>query len=238
MNIKERILIVEDEISIARFMSSVLEKEGYRVIRAVTGGEALSIIDSHCPDLVILDLGLPDMDGMSVLEQLRQWSNVPVLVVSARTLAQNLHGRRQLLPNAALAASFCMLAVSFFGFQTRGVFAPLSDPQVFQQKDASLKTIFTETLANHRTDSIVLGDEYSALSCFYYWNVDAQPGRFDNGIPEVVILDDRELQEGYKKAWPSYFGHADVPWDYINANMNLVYRDSAYSVYVRRDDRS
>ena len=85
MNIKERILIVEDEISIARFMSSVLEKEGYRVIRAVAGGEALSIIDSHCPDLVILDLGLPDMDGLSVLEQLRQWSNVPVLVVSART---------------------------------------------------------------------------------------------------------------------------------------------------------
>ena len=85
MNIKERILIVEDEISIARFMSSVLEKEGYRVIRAVTGGEALSIIDSHCPDLVILDLGLPDMDGIDVIRQIRSWSNMPIIVISARS---------------------------------------------------------------------------------------------------------------------------------------------------------
>ena len=159
------------------------------------------------------------------------------IAVSARTLAQNLHGRRQLLPKAALAATFCMLAVSFFGFQTRGVFAPLSDPQVFQQKDASLQTIFTETLANRRTDNIVLGDEYSALSCFYYWDVDKQPGRFESDA-ETVILDDREPQPGYEKTWPSYFGHADVPWNSINANMDLVYRDSAYSVYVRRDDKS
>ena len=159
------------------------------------------------------------------------------IAVSARTLAHSLHGHRQLLPKAALAAAFCMLAVSFFGFQTRGVFAPLSDPQVFQQKDASLQTIFTETLANRRTDSIVLGDEYSALSCFYYWDVDRQPGRFESDA-EVVILDDREPQPGYEKAWPSYFGNADIPWDSINANMDLVYRDSAYSVYVRHDDKS
>lgn len=84
MNLKERILIVEDETSIARFMSNVLEKEGYRVLLAASGAEALSTMSSQCPDLVILDLGLPDMDGMDVLSEIRAWTQTPVLVVSAR----------------------------------------------------------------------------------------------------------------------------------------------------------
>lgn len=85
MNISERILVVEDEISISRFISNVLEKEGYAVVAVSTGKEALSLMESHCPDLVILDLGLPDMDGLEILSSLRKWSNTPVLVVSARS---------------------------------------------------------------------------------------------------------------------------------------------------------
>lgn len=85
MNIREKILVVEDEKSIAHFISTVLNSNGYEALQAKTGAEALSMISSHCPDLVILDLGLPDMDGLEVLSQLRSWSSLPVVVVSARS---------------------------------------------------------------------------------------------------------------------------------------------------------
>lgn len=85
MNIREKILVVEDEKSIAHFISSVLSANGYEAMQARSGSEALSIISSHCPDLIILDLGLPDMDGLEILRQLRSWSSLPVVVVSARS---------------------------------------------------------------------------------------------------------------------------------------------------------
>lgn len=85
MNIREKILVVEDEKSIAHFITTVLNSNGYEAIQARSGGEAMSMISSHCPDLIVLDLGLPDMDGMNVLRQLREWSSLPVVVVSARS---------------------------------------------------------------------------------------------------------------------------------------------------------
>ena len=85
MNIREKILVVEDEKSIAHFISTVLNNNGYEAMQAVSGTEALSMISSHCPDLIILDLGLPDMDGLENLRQLRNWSSLPVVVVSARS---------------------------------------------------------------------------------------------------------------------------------------------------------
>ena len=85
MNIREKILVVEDEKSIAHFISSVLSANGYEAMQARSGSEALSMISYHCPDLIILDLGLPDMDGLEILRQLRSWSSLPVVVVSARS---------------------------------------------------------------------------------------------------------------------------------------------------------
>lgn len=85
MNIREKILVIEDEKSIARFITAVLAGQGYEAIQARTGTEGLSMISSHCPDVVILDLGLPDMDGLDILRQIRGWSSLPVVVVSART---------------------------------------------------------------------------------------------------------------------------------------------------------
>ena len=85
MNIREKILVVEDEKSIAHFISTVLNSNGYEAMRARTGQEALSMVSSHCPDLIILDLGLPDMDGMDLLKNIRSWSGLPIVVVSARS---------------------------------------------------------------------------------------------------------------------------------------------------------
>jgi len=78
MKICEKILVVEDEKSIAHFISTVLNTHGYETVQARTGAQALSMVSSWCPDLMILDLGLPDMDGMEVLQSLRGWSSIPV----------------------------------------------------------------------------------------------------------------------------------------------------------------
>ena len=85
MKIREKILVVEDEKSISHFISSTLSNNGYDPMEAHSGKEALSMISSYCPDVVILDLGLPDMDGLEILRELRTWSSLPVVVVSART---------------------------------------------------------------------------------------------------------------------------------------------------------
>jgi two-component system KDP operon response regulator KdpE len=79
-----RILIVDDEPQIQRFLRLGLEAAGYDTLMAEGGADGLRQSAAMNPDLVILDLGLPDMDGKQVLERLRKWSSVPVLVLSAR----------------------------------------------------------------------------------------------------------------------------------------------------------
>lgn len=78
------ILIVEDEQHIRRFVRTALETAGYRVYEAGSGNAGLKEAASRKPDLVILDLGLPDMDGTELVKQLREWSTTPIVVLSAR----------------------------------------------------------------------------------------------------------------------------------------------------------
>ena len=85
MEIKDRVLIVEDDKNIRKFIQTILEANDYDVIATETGKEAYSLITSRCPDVVILDLGLPDMDGMKILKEVRAWSNMPIIVISARS---------------------------------------------------------------------------------------------------------------------------------------------------------
>lgn len=79
-----RILIVDDEPQILRFLRPALNAAGYDVIEATTGTEALSKASTQSPDLIILDLGLPDMDGKDVISRLRGWSAIPIIILSAR----------------------------------------------------------------------------------------------------------------------------------------------------------
>ncbi len=80
----DAILVVDDEPQIHRFLAPVLEAAGYAVLRAMTGAEALRLAAARSPALVLLDLGLPDIDGQEVLGKLRAFSPVPVIVLSAR----------------------------------------------------------------------------------------------------------------------------------------------------------
>ncbi|HLQ44943.1 MAG TPA: response regulator [Planctomycetaceae bacterium] len=82
------ILLVEDEQPIRRFLRSALNAEGYRLAEAETAQQATRLATQQPPDLVILDLGLPDQDGQVLLEQLREWLNAPIIVLSARSQDQ------------------------------------------------------------------------------------------------------------------------------------------------------
>ena len=79
-----KILIIEDEQEIRRFLRASLANHGYRLIESETGQRGLDLVADEHPDLVLLDLGLPDTDGLTVIRQLRGWSQVPIIVFSAR----------------------------------------------------------------------------------------------------------------------------------------------------------
>ena len=89
MTTKANIIIIEDEKNICSFIEHILEPQGYRVISANTGKEGLQYITSEHPDVILLDLGLPDMDGLKLIEQVRSWSITPIIVISARTLEKS-----------------------------------------------------------------------------------------------------------------------------------------------------
>ncbi len=82
--IKPNVLVIDDELQIRRLLRVCLEGNGYRVLEAATGQEGLMQAAQHPPDVVLLDLGLPDLDGVAVLKRLREWSRVPVVVLSVR----------------------------------------------------------------------------------------------------------------------------------------------------------
>ena len=89
MNTKITVLLIEDDKSISGFITTSLESNGYRVTSALSGREGLSLSASLCPDVILLDLGLPDIDGCEILKQLRSWSSVPIIVISARSKEQD-----------------------------------------------------------------------------------------------------------------------------------------------------
>ena len=80
-----KILVVEDDRSVSNLITTTLKLNQYSYLRASGGQEAVSICASAKPDLILLDLGLPDMDGISVIETIRSWSQVPIIVISARS---------------------------------------------------------------------------------------------------------------------------------------------------------
>lgn len=87
--LKNKILIVEDDAGICKFLRAALSEGDYTVIETNTGKMALEMVTSHCPDLILLDLGLPDMDGTRIVESVRQWTKTPIIVISARSMEED-----------------------------------------------------------------------------------------------------------------------------------------------------
>ena len=85
---KARLLIIDDEPQIRRFLRSTLESQDYDISEAATAAEGEKLLGVHPPDLLILDLGLPDKDGIDILKALRSWNSLPVIVLSARGFEQ------------------------------------------------------------------------------------------------------------------------------------------------------
>jgi two-component system, OmpR family, KDP operon response regulator KdpE len=84
------VLVIDDEVQIRRLLRVTLEKLGYAVHEAATGGEGLQMVLAKKPDMVLLDLGLPDKDGTAVLAELRSWSTVPVIILSVRNSEEDI----------------------------------------------------------------------------------------------------------------------------------------------------
>jgi two-component system KDP operon response regulator KdpE len=84
MSLPALVLVIEDEAQILRFLRAALTGHGYRLVEATTGEEGLRQAATRSPDVVLLDLGLPDIDGLEVTRRLREWSTVPIVVLSAR----------------------------------------------------------------------------------------------------------------------------------------------------------
>ncbi len=81
---KLSVLVIEDEKSICDFIGRILGSHDYKVTTANTGKDGLAVLTSNLPDLVLLDLGLPDMDGIEIVKKTREWSSIPIIVISAR----------------------------------------------------------------------------------------------------------------------------------------------------------
>ena len=82
---KPKILIVEDDSSVRNLITTTLETHDYKYLKAPNGKSALMEASTHHPDIILLDLGLPDIDGIEVIKRIRSWSNVPIIVISARS---------------------------------------------------------------------------------------------------------------------------------------------------------
>ena len=82
---KPLILVVEDDASVKNLITTTLKTHNYRFLTAPNGATAVMEASSHNPDIVLLDLGLPDMDGIEVIRKIRSWSNMPIIVISARS---------------------------------------------------------------------------------------------------------------------------------------------------------
>ena len=82
---KPLILAVEDDTAVRNLITTTLETQDYRFHTAANGGQAILEAASQKPDIMLLDLGLPDMDGVEVIKKIRSWSNLPIIVISARS---------------------------------------------------------------------------------------------------------------------------------------------------------
>lgn len=88
-SLRYKVLIIEDDPSISNYLKTTIDAAGYDAIAAANGQGAVQMIASHCPDCILLDLGLPDMDGNEIIRSVRSWTHTPIIVISARNTEED-----------------------------------------------------------------------------------------------------------------------------------------------------
>ena len=88
-SLRYKVLIIEDDPGISNYLKTTIDAAGYDVIVTATGQSAIQMISSHCPDCILLDLGLPDMDGNDIIRSVRTWTQTPIIVISARNTEED-----------------------------------------------------------------------------------------------------------------------------------------------------
>jgi two-component system, OmpR family, KDP operon response regulator KdpE len=163
MNIAETILVIDDEVQMRRLLEITLSSNGFKISEAATGKEGLVAAATHAPALVILDLGLPDADGLEILKKLREWYIKPVIILSARNAEDDIiealdNGANDYLPKPFRTGE--LLA---------RIRAALRHPAGSQAEPVLIFGVLTVDLANHiarKNDEILklTSTEFSLLS--------------------------------------------------------------------------
>ncbi len=141
------ILVVEDEPQMRRFIRASLQSHGYRVLEADRVAEAMALVTSHNPELLLLDLGLPDGDGIDLAKSIREWSKVPIIVISARgreddkVMALDAGADDYLTKPFGVNELLARMRVALRHAQTAGASAPLS---VFEVADLKIDVVRRE----------------------------------------------------------------------------------------------
>lgn len=165
MNTNPNILVIDDEIQIRRLLNLNLQSNNYNVIEAENGITGLQLAASHHPDLIILDLGLPDKDGLDVLKDLRQWSKIPVIILSVRNSENDIVNALDAGANDYLTKPFnSNELLARIRASLRQQYQELSSP-VFQSGNVEVN-LDTRTVKRCNEIVKITATEYSLLTLF------------------------------------------------------------------------
>jgi two-component system KDP operon response regulator KdpE len=162
---KKLLLVIEDEVQIRRLLRVCLERNGYAVVEAASGEGGIDAAIRHQPEIVLLDLGLPDIDGLAVLKRLREWSQVPVLILSVRCREDDKIGALDSGANDYITKPFSTGELLARLRVVQRYALPRADPQLFTSGDLSVD-LSTRTVKLKGHTVKLTATEYSLLTLF------------------------------------------------------------------------
>jgi two-component system KDP operon response regulator KdpE len=162
---RKLVLVIEDEVQIRRLLHVCLERNGYDVVEAASGEGGIDAAIQHQPAIVLLDLGLPDIDGVAVLKRLREWSQVPVVVVSVRNREDDKIGALDSGANDYITKPFSTGELLARLRVVQRYALPRADPQLFTTGDLSVD-LASRTVKLKGQGVKLTATEYSLLTLF------------------------------------------------------------------------
>jgi two-component system, OmpR family, KDP operon response regulator KdpE len=162
---KPVLLVIEDEVQIRRLLRACLERNDYEVVEAATGEAGIDAAIKHQPDLIVMDLGLPDIDGLAVLKRLREWSKVPILILSVRGREEDKISALDGGANDYITKPFSTGELLARLRVVRRYALPRADPQTFTSGNLTVD-LATRTVKMKGQIVKLTATEYSLLALF------------------------------------------------------------------------